>query len=108
MSSMVLRKFSTSVARRAAADLANAPKAGHGGGSKMWRNMFFFVGIPAVALCFVNCYLDHKNHPHQRPEFIKYEYLRVRTKRFPWGDGNKSLFHNPHVNALPDGYEEEH
>lgn len=68
--------------------------------------MSFFVAFPAIILCALNCYLVHKNHPHHRPEFVKYDYLRVRTKRFPWGDGQRSLFHNPHFNALPDGYEE--
>lgn len=76
------------------------------GGYKVWRNISLFVALPAIALCAVNCYLSHINHTHERPEFVKYDYLRVRTKRFPWGDGQHSLFHNPHVNPLPDGYEE--
>lgn len=54
------------------------------GSGKMWRNASFFVAFPAIALCGLNVYLDHKNHPHEPPEFIKYEHLRIRTKRFPW------------------------
>lgn len=70
--------------------------------------MTFFVAFPAIGLCMLNAYLAHQEHHHQeRPPFVKYDHLRIRTKRFPWGDGNKSLFHNPHVNALPDGYEDE-
>lgn len=79
------------------------------GGYKVWKRLSFFVALPAVGLCMLNAYLKHQEeHNKPRPEFIKYEYLRIRNKRFPWGDGNKSLFHNPHVNPLPDGYEDGH
>lgn len=80
--------------------------SGEHGGFKIWRNLTIFVALPAIGLCMVNCYLDHTKGHHERPEFVPYEYLRIRNKRFPWGDGTKSLFHNPHFNALPDGYEE--
>lgn len=76
------------------------------GGHKLYKKLTLFVALPTCGLCMLNAYLGHlEDHKKPRPEFIPYEHLRIRTKRFPWGDGNKSLFHNPRVNALPDGYE---
>lgn len=66
------------------------------GGYKLWKRLSFFVAIPAVGVCMLNTYLEHqKEHAdgHHRPPFVAYDYLRVRNKRFPWGEGNKSLFH---------------
>lgn len=46
-------------------------------------------------------------HPHL-DEFVPYEHLRIRRKAFPWGDGQKTLFHTDEANALPDGWVEGH
>ncbi|KAJ8916136.1 hypothetical protein NQ315_004503 [Exocentrus adspersus] len=102
------RYLQTSIQKGVQVQGPSAVSGQHEGGYKVWKNLTFFVAFPSIILCAVNCYLAHQNKPHERPEFVKYEYLRIRTKRFPWGDGNHSLFHNPHVNALPDGYEDDH
>ncbi|XP_064460874.1 cytochrome c oxidase subunit 6A2, mitochondrial-like [Ornithodoros turicata] len=100
-----MRQFSnTSIRFSKAGDAESHHKAAQ----KLWKQLTFFVAIPACALCAVNAYLDEKEHHahYHRPEYVPYDYLCVRTKKFPWGDGNHGLFHNPKVNAIPGGYEE--
>ncbi|XP_014677653.1 PREDICTED: cytochrome c oxidase subunit 6A, mitochondrial-like [Priapulus caudatus] len=95
------------ITRQAIRRFSAAATTDHGAGSKTWKILTFVVALPGVAVCMINAYLYEKHHlahPHQ-PEFHEYEHLRLRTKRFPWGDGNHSIFHNPILNALPDGYE---
>ncbi|XP_066946985.1 cytochrome c oxidase subunit 6A2, mitochondrial-like [Macrobrachium rosenbergii] len=71
---------------------------------KQWKMVSLLVALPSVGLCMVNAFVGHEHE--ERDEFVAYEHLRLRNKRFPWGEGQKSLFHNSHVNPLPDGYEE--
>merc|ERR1719273_2482488 len=99
------RKFSTSSSRMSAHEV-------HPDEWKRWKGVFFFVGVPALVLGHFNAlrpifFPREGEDPHARPDFVAYDYLRIRSKKFPWGDGNHSFFHNAHSNALPDGYEEE-
>jgi len=72
---------------------------------KWWKNVFFFVGVPAIVMGTVNAFVLADPSELEPPPFVEYDHLRIRTKKFPWGDGNHSLIHNPHTNALPDGFE---
>lgn len=73
--------------------------------TRFWHILTYYVCLPAI-LVGTLLLLRNPEHP-ERPEFKQYEYMRIRTRPFPWGDGNHSLFHNPRVNALPEGYEDE-
>lgn len=81
---------------------SNHPDGGH----KFFRNVALFAALPIIVIVMAKCYSEGKFGAAEpdRPPFVPYEYLRRRTKRFPWGDGTKSLFHNDRTNPLPDGY----
>ncbi|CAB3387009.1 Hypothetical predicted protein [Cloeon dipterum] len=101
----LVRNIATNSVLRSGVQSHAATAGGHQGGYKLWRNLSFLVAIPGVGLCMANAILRIREHPHDPPEFKPYDHLRKRDKRFPWGEGQKSLFHNPHMNALPGGYE---
>lgn len=76
-----------------------------------WRNISLFAALPLCMLTAYNGFKKEQEHHHHiqehgRAEFHAYSHLRIRTKPFPWGDGNHSLIHNPKTNPLPEGYED--
>jgi cytochrome c oxidase subunit 6a len=92
------RGLSTSAVARMSGDAG-----AHGGGYGVWKKVFFLGAIPAVIIANINAFVV-ADAP-EPPPHVPYEYLYIRSKKFPWGDGNHSLFHNSHMNALPEGYE---
>lgn len=80
------------------------PPYSHPGSYKIYKKLVLMVSLPLIIGLTILTF-KRKKEEKERPPFVKYEYLRRRTKGFPWGDGTKSLFHNPDKNPLPNGYE---
>lgn len=70
--------------------------------SKKWRTISyalipFALGLSALVLA--------TKEELPEPDYIPYEYMYRRTKRFAWRDGKTSLFHGPN-NLIPEEEEE--
>lgn len=85
--------------------------------AEYWRKIFLFIGLPVIGIVGFNTYLlekEHFEHLEEHPvNGVPYDYLKIRTKvhliftvlicvffsqKYPWGDGDKTLFHNDKVN----------
>lgn len=70
--------------------------------AEYWRKVFLFVGLPIIGLVGVNTYLLEREHfehlEHEPVNQTPYDYLKIRAKKFPWGDGDKTMFHNDAIN----------
>ncbi|CAF9909366.1 MAG: Cytochrome c oxidase subunit 6A, mitochondrial [Heterodermia speciosa] len=72
--------------------------------SDLWRKLMIYVTLPCLLLAALNAknlWDEHWEHEKHRPpleERVQYSYQNIRTKAFPWGDGDKTLFWNDKVN----------
>lgn len=84
--------------------VSNVEKADKG---EILSKVFLYFCLPMIGLLSIYNFYVFQREKDVRPEFVPYEHLRIRKKKLPWGDGEKSFFHHPKRNALPDGYEDE-
>ncbi|EPY51197.1 cytochrome c oxidase subunit VIa [Schizosaccharomyces cryophilus OY26] len=74
--------------------------------SEFWKKVTYYVGGPALVLSSLNAYYIYKKHKehaehHHDPEIdVPYTFENLRFKKYPWGDGTKTLFWNDNVNQI--------
>ncbi|KAL2054103.1 hypothetical protein ABVK25_005642 [Lepraria finkii] len=72
--------------------------------TELWRRLCIYVVIPALILGSLNAknlwdeHWEHWEHMPPLEERVEYPYQNIRSKAYPWGDGDKTLFWNPKVN----------
>lgn len=73
----------------------------------LWRKVSIWVCIPALLASAVNTYFieaehaKHRAHDAEIPDeerLPEFDYQNIRSKKYFWGDGDKTLFWNPEVN----------
>ncbi|CAK7893474.1 cytochrome c oxidase subunit 13, mitochondrial [[Candida] anglica] len=77
------------------------------GVTNLWKKITYFVAVPVLiltAIPVINIELKHAKHREHLRHLsdeewpVQYDYLQIRTKKFFWGDGDKTLFWNSDVN----------
>ncbi|KAG4301364.1 hypothetical protein PCANB_002250 [Pneumocystis canis] len=77
----------------------------------LWLKISIFICIPALLLSGANALQLHFKHHKQLSHILKecendstpeYSYQNIRNKKFFWGNGDKTLFWNDHVNTTID------
>ncbi|MGH0146168.1 UNVERIFIED_CONTAM: hypothetical protein FKN15_011571 [Acipenser sinensis] len=71
----LLRTFSAQTRQLSAAAHGEPHQA-----ARTWKILSFVVALPAVGVCMLNTYLKMQHHSHDRPEFIAYPHLQIRSK----------------------------
>lgn len=65
--------------------------------------MFLWVALPLCGLTGANAYYREAAHAahlaEHPPARVEYPYMNIPGRRFPWGDGKHTLFHNPKLNG---------
>ncbi|RKP31346.1 COX6A-domain-containing protein [Metschnikowia bicuspidata] len=73
----------------------------------LWKKITYFVAVPVILLTAIpvtKIELDHAKHREHLRHLsdeewpVQYDYQNIRTKKFFWGDGDKTLFWNSDVN----------
>lgn len=70
----------------------------------LWRKLCIYIVVPALIIGSLNAknlwdeHWEHWEHMPPLEERVQYPYMNIRTKAYPWGDGDKTLFWNPKVN----------
>lgn len=70
-------------------------------GENTWKKYKYFALLVCFPLILFQSFNVSGHAPPCKGECRDYEYMRIRSKKFPWRDGVKSLFHNDRVNHLP-------
>lgn len=83
-------------------------KKSHSAGvTNLWKKITYFVALPAILLTAIpvgQIELHHAEHRQHQKELsdeewpVQYDYQNIRSKKFFWGDGDKTLFWNSDVN----------
>ncbi|KAF3917293.1 hypothetical protein AA313_de0207059 [Arthrobotrys entomopaga] len=85
-----------------------AVKAHAAQSSELWRKLSLYVAIPALIISSINAYnlwnehWEHESHLPPKEERPQYAYMNIRNKKYPFGDGNKTLFWNDNVNYIKE------